>query len=402
METQNDPPSRTGDILIVDDEVPNLHLLTQILSAAGYQVRPAREPQLAIDSTRARPPDLILLDVRMPEMDGFEVCQRLQQDDRTREVPIIFVSALQDVKDRVRGFELGGVDFISKPFQETEILARVRTHVALRKMTLHLEDLVAQRTAELTATNQALKTEIDERIRAEAALKNYRDRLKALASDLTITEERERRRIAEELHDGPLQTLAFARIRLANARRQSAGEQTKAMDEVSDSLRRASLDTSRVVSDLSSPAMQELGLYAAISDWTEEQIRGRFGIETKVVSYLEAVEGQKFDELTRTILFRNVRELLANVVKHAKATSVDVLLERAGDQLALTVRDDGQGCDPAMALDGESSEGGFGLFSIRERMSDLGGALEIESEPGQGFTATLLLPVSLDRRPAHG
>jgi len=90
---------------------------------------------------------------------------------------------------------------------------------------------------------------------------------------------------------------------------------------------------------------------------------------------LDEVQRRNLDELTRTILYRNVRELLANVVKHSKATSLSVLLETAGDQLAVTVRDDGEGCDPAVALGGTSSEGGFGLFSIRERMTNLGGAL---------------------------
>ena len=102
------------DILIVDDEIANLKLLAQLLDQQGYKVRPLNKPQLAIDSAIAQPPALILLDVRMPEMDGFEVCRRLKQDERTRDVPVIFISALQDVQDKVRGFNVGGVDFISK------------------------------------------------------------------------------------------------------------------------------------------------------------------------------------------------------------------------------------------------------------------------------------------------
>jgi two-component system cell cycle response regulator len=112
------------DILIVDDEIPNLLLLTKLLEKEGYQVRPAEKAQTAIDAALAKPPGLILLDVRMPEMDGFELCRRLKQDKRTQHVPIIFVSALQDIEARIQGFEAGGVDFISKPFQEQEVLAR--------------------------------------------------------------------------------------------------------------------------------------------------------------------------------------------------------------------------------------------------------------------------------------
>jgi|GEM_PF-643620 len=137
------------DILIVDDEVANLKLLSQILSQHGYQVRPAERPQLAIDSAINQPPALILLDVKMPGMDGFEVCRRLRQDKRTHDVPVIFISALHETKDKVRGFEVGGMDFITKPFQEEEVLVRVRTHIELRNMQLNLEELVARRSAEL-------------------------------------------------------------------------------------------------------------------------------------------------------------------------------------------------------------------------------------------------------------
>jgi DNA-binding response OmpR family regulator len=163
MPSIRDTAIRAGDILVVDDETSNLRLLTGILARGGFQVRQAEEPQLAIESALARPPDLILLDVMMPEMDGFEVCRCLKQDERTRNIPIIFVSALHDEQNRVRGFEAGGVDFISKPFQELEILARARTHIDLRAMRLRLEELVAERTAEL-------ESEIAERRQAEEEL----------------------------------------------------------------------------------------------------------------------------------------------------------------------------------------------------------------------------------------
>jgi DNA-binding NtrC family response regulator len=147
------------DILIVDDEIHNLKLLAEFLGQAGYQVRTGERPQLAINSAMARPPSLILLDVRMPGMDGFEVCKRLKQDERTRDIPIIFISALQEMQDRVQGFEAGGVDFITKPFQEEEVLARVRTHVELRNMQLHLEDLVEKRTAEIKKLKDQIEQE---------------------------------------------------------------------------------------------------------------------------------------------------------------------------------------------------------------------------------------------------
>ena len=170
---------KTADILVVDDTVDSLRLLTDILTRSGYQVRPAERPQLALESALAHPPQLILLDVRMPEMSGFEVCHRLKQDARTSGIPVVFVSALQDVEDRVRGFEVGGVDFVTKPFEESEVLARVNTQLQLRSMQLHMEDLVAERTADLIETNTALEGEIQARTIAQAALGESEARFRA-------------------------------------------------------------------------------------------------------------------------------------------------------------------------------------------------------------------------------
>jgi len=162
MASKNDQMILVDDILIVEDEIPILQLLSQFLAQAGYKVRQAERPQMAIDSALAKPPALILLDVRMTGMDGFEVCKRLKQDERTREVPVIFISALQDVQDKVQGFEAGGVDFISKPFQEEEVLARVRTHMELRNMQLNLERMVAKRTAEVIEGEQRFRATFEQ------------------------------------------------------------------------------------------------------------------------------------------------------------------------------------------------------------------------------------------------
>jgi len=148
MDSKNDQMILAHDILIAGEEISNLQLLSQFLSQAGYKVRQAERPQPAIDSALAKPPALILLDVRMTGMDGFEVCKRLKQDERTHSIPIIFISALQDLQDKIRGFEAGGVDFITKPFQEKEVLARVRTHLAVRDMQLHLKKMATEHAAE--------------------------------------------------------------------------------------------------------------------------------------------------------------------------------------------------------------------------------------------------------------
>ena len=128
-----------GNILLVDDTPANLRLLSQILAERCYQVRAATRGERALQTAILAPPDLILLDIRMPGMDGFEVCQALKENPKTRDIPVIFISALDDVGDKVRAFEVGGVDYITKPFQFEEVLARVETHLALRRLQRELE-----------------------------------------------------------------------------------------------------------------------------------------------------------------------------------------------------------------------------------------------------------------------
>lgn len=125
-------------VLLVDDNPANLELLTQVLKGAGYRIRSALSGRLALDSTRVAQPDLILLDITMPEMDGFEVCRILKEDERLREIPVVFISALDDVLDKVKAFRVGGADYVTKPFQAEEVLARVEYQLQLRRLRLQL------------------------------------------------------------------------------------------------------------------------------------------------------------------------------------------------------------------------------------------------------------------------
>jgi sigma-B regulation protein RsbU (phosphoserine phosphatase) len=129
-----------GNILIVDDNPANLRLLSQMLAEQGYQVRPVPDGPLALVAAWAEPPDLILLDIRMPEMNGYEVCEHLKTDPQTRDIPIIFISALDELQDKIQAFAVGGVDYVTKPFQFEEVLARVETHLALRRLYQQLQE----------------------------------------------------------------------------------------------------------------------------------------------------------------------------------------------------------------------------------------------------------------------
>lgn len=151
-------------ILVVDDEVESLALLTGILTGEGYCVRSANSGQLALASIAAWLPQLILLDIRMRQIDGFEVCRRIKADEHARNIPLIFISAATDVAERVEGLALGAVDYIAKPFQKEELLARVRTHLELGRLRTQLEHQVTERTRELRATIDYLR-ESEERFR---------------------------------------------------------------------------------------------------------------------------------------------------------------------------------------------------------------------------------------------
>lgn len=147
----------TSLILVVDDTLANLEIISEALSDAGYEVAIATSGDRALKQIQYSVPDLILLDLMMPGIDGFETCKRLKKNPCSRDIPVIFMTASSDAEDKVKGFRLGAVDYITKPFQEAEVLARVQLHLQLRHLTKNLEAMVAARTAELTSALKELQ-----------------------------------------------------------------------------------------------------------------------------------------------------------------------------------------------------------------------------------------------------
>jgi len=237
--------------------------------------------------------------------------------------------------------------------------------------------------------------DITKRKRAEQKLIDDQAKLKSLASELTLAEERERRRIATELHDQISQTLVISKMRLKELSNSGLGEKlAEGFDEVCETLDRTIAATRSLTFDLSSSVLYELGLEKAVAEWLIEQIEKRYSIKTE---FEDDVQPKPLDDDMRVLLFRNVRELLINVVKHANARKVRVSISRAKNQIYVVVEDDGVGFDPSEAASRTGPAAGFGLFSIRERLGELGGHLEIESTMGQGSKITMTAPLKLVR-----
>lgn len=147
-----------GNILVVDDILENVKFLVRMLGEQGYRVRPCLNGNLALTAARKETPDLILLDIMMPGMDGYQVAAQLKQDPLLSQVPIIFISALDNVHDKVKSFSAGGVDYVTKPFQTEELLARIETHLTLQQLRRDLKD----RNDHLEAMNKKLQQAVDE------------------------------------------------------------------------------------------------------------------------------------------------------------------------------------------------------------------------------------------------
>ncbi|MES9971971.1 MAG: response regulator [Candidatus Thiodiazotropha sp.] len=169
--------SQFNKILVVDDNAANLKFLMELLTEKGYSVYPAINGELALEFVKSMLPDLILLDIKMPGLDGYEVCRLLKTDTTTESIPIIFLSALEDEHNKVRGFQAGGVDYITKPFQTEELLARVGIQLRLRELSEGLEQEVNARTLKLSLANKQLEDEIIQRKEVEEALRESRQRL---------------------------------------------------------------------------------------------------------------------------------------------------------------------------------------------------------------------------------
>jgi signal transduction histidine kinase len=368
MEAENPVPVQ-GTILLVDDAPNNLRLLTGLLEEHGYDVRTVTSGASALKAVGLEPPDLILLDVAMPGMNGYEVCEKLRANPETRTIPVIFISALDGALDKVRAFDVGGVDYISKPFHAQEVLARVRTHLALRSTQRQLE-----------TQNYKLQQEITERMEAER-------QLQFLSHRLVEVQENERRAIAHELHEEVGQTLTGLNLSLEIVGSTTEDKRAARLSQA----QRMVIDLIQQVREMSMhlrpPMLDDLGVIPALV-WYFERYTAQTNIQ---VALQHTGMERRFTPDIEVSIYRIVQEALTNVARHANVSNVSVQLHTRDHRVIIQIEDQGTGFDPSFA---QATSATSGLASIRERVRLLGGQVDIHSAPGQGSTLAVELPLN--------
>lgn len=360
-------------ILVIDDEKQYLDVLVEILRH-DYRIIVAKSGEQGLARLRSDdPPHLILLDVLMPGIDGYETCRRIKSDPLGRDIPVIFLTARDDVEGETYGLGLGAVDYIAKPISPPTVKARIRTHLALCSARLELE-----------RQNQGLEDRVRERTES----------LRLVSAELVLAEERERRRIAQELHDGPAQRLALAKMNLGRLRNVADAGHAAEFDAVTRDVDTTLKELRTLMVELSPSALYELGLGPAV-EWLAETTLGKHGIDFRVDS-AEAYSGLR--EETRVFLFQSIRELLINIVKHARASRASIALNTQDGDMVIEIRDDGVGMRQTAAETQPGVNGGYGLFTLRDRIDMLGGHLQILHNGG----THVVLQVPMGERSGNG
>jgi PAS domain S-box-containing protein len=235
----------------------------------------------------------------------------------------------------------------------------------------------------------AMVEDISQRRAAEEKISNYQEQLQSLALELSLTEERQKRRLAIGLHDHIGQALAVSKIKLGILQKTAHQDLAAHLKEVQELVEQMIKDTRSLTFELSLPVLYELGFEPAV-EWLAQNMFKQYGLSVHINSNGQL---QPLNNEMRILLFQMVRELLFNIIKHAQATQVKIAIKKVGDCLQVMVTDNGVGFDPAQEDQQSAKIGGFGLFSIRERLNYVKGNLEIESQPGQGTRAIISLPL---------
>ncbi len=333
----NNGINSNDSILVIDDKPDNLRLLVSLLSEQGYQVRPFPNGKLALTSAHAIPPDLILLDVMMPDMDGFEVCKKLKNDDNTKEIPIIFLTAKTEPKDIVKGFEVGGVDYVTKPFITTELLARVKNQIKRKQAEEQIKSLLQEK--------ELLLKEVHHRIR------NNMSTIKGLLSLQSETLDNVEAKMALKEAENRVQSMLVLYDKLF---------------------------LSSDFQNISTKQYFETLIDEIINNFPNNDI----------VSVTYEIEDVMLNAKTIFDLGIIINELITNTMKHAFVGKVSgkILASLSVDQghAIFTIQDDGTELPESVSFENPSNGFGFKLVSMLVNRHD--GSIETERGEGTKFT----------------
>ena len=345
-------------ILIVDDDPSARQTVVALLENENYELELVEDGFQALQVLGKMQPDLILLDVMMPGMDGFEVCRRIRATPKFAEVPILILTALDDRQSLVQGIEAGADDFVRKPIDRRELVTRVRTITRLNRYRIMLEQ---------------------------------RENLKELAERLVTAQEDERLRISQELHDDLGQALTTHMISLRNLQ----DDLTVPVSELFNSLQalyeqsyEIFVKIRRLAHDLRPPVLDTLGLQLALETYTKE-----FTNRTHIPVTIEIEPAiPTLSDVHNIILYRVLQEALANIAKHAQASRVWVELVTDEGDIHLIVQDNGRGLHF-----NDNRTAGIGITGMRERLSLVGGKLMFHSPAEGGTILSASLPLNTDK-----
>jgi signal transduction histidine kinase len=386
-------------VLLVEDSDTDVMLLRESILSTGISdlhISVVQSLQKAIDHLKNNPVDATLLDLSLPDSSGLETIIRLRQTHP--DTPIVVLTGVDDEKTGVEAVRMGVQDYFVKGQSDGRLIVRAiryaierkRMEDELRRHRDTLEMQVQERTKALSRTVDSLQMEIATRIQAEKKILTYQKRLRSLATEIILVEERERRTIASALHDslGPL--LAFSKRELGILRKSAPAEIAGSLRHVHEMIEQAVGQTRSLTFDLSPPTLYTLGLEHALEELVE-----RFSQEGKFKGVFNTLaNGDSLTEDVKVLLYRSARELLINIAKHAQAKNVYVTLSVTENHIQVAVEDDGIGFDTS-GIDlqaGKSS--GFGLFNVYERLAQAGGRLDIQSQKKGGTKIVLQLPLT--------
>lgn len=360
--------SNAESILVVDDTPANLQLLTMMLRERGYRVRPVSNGEMALRAVEAQAPDLVLLDITMPGLNGYEVCRRLKADERWRDIPVIFISALSDTDIKVRAFRAGGVDYVSKPFQFEEVDARVRAHLELRRQQRRLQESYA-------------RLQEEERMRDSLTHMIAHDMRSPLLA-LQISLEMLRNDLPDPALSGGLLMTTAQRSVAQLVEMISQMLDVSQMEEGKLELHRARADLVAVIREVIT-ALQPLA--------------GSRCVAVKAPESVELV-------CDRDLIRRVVANLIGNALKFTPGSGrIEILVAQEPSAAKVEVRDTGPGIAPEFHQRifqkfGQVGAGpnrvgsGLGLTFAKLAVEAHGGAIGLESTVGKGSTFWITLP----------